>query len=100
MKRARALVAFFNGSTQATDLLERLQREGKEDYIVSLIQDIITRWWSTYSMIQRLLRLRKYVDLCFEKNFVPSGFALSVDDWTVLSQILKVPQHVKTFLDY
>ena len=62
MRKARALVHSFVASSQLNDLLKSLQTNlppGKKP--VTVIPDILTRWWSTYSMIERLLRLRTYI---------------------------------------
>ena len=50
----------FNSSSQATKKLLGKQVEGRA---VKLIQEVTTRWWSTYSMCDRLLRLKIYLSL-------------------------------------
>jgi len=54
---------FFNSSPQATIELLGMQVEGRA---VKLIQDVTTRWWSTYAMCDQLLRLMTY--LCLLEN--------------------------------
>jgi hypothetical protein len=60
LKACRNLANFFNASSQATQKLLGKQVEGKA---VKPIQDVTTRWWSTYSMCDRLLRLKIYLAL-------------------------------------
>ncbi len=48
---------FFNSSMQAMGKLVSKQQVGRA---VKPIQDIATRWWSTYSMVERLIRLKAY----------------------------------------
>jgi hypothetical protein len=38
------------------------------DRAVRPIQDVVTRWWSTYSMIERLLRLKIYLAILEEEG--------------------------------
>jgi hypothetical protein len=60
LKACCNLVNFFNSSSQATRKLLAKQVEGRA---VKPIQDVTTRWWSTYSVCDRLLRLKIYFSL-------------------------------------
>jgi hypothetical protein len=51
---------FFYSSSQATKKLLAKQVEGRD---VKPIQDVTTRWWSTYSMCDWLLQLKIYFSL-------------------------------------
>ena len=56
MKAARKLVEFFNKSSQPqANLLTIQEMLFANKPILKPIQDVVTRWWSTYSMIERLL---------------------------------------------
>ena len=55
LKACRNQVNFFNLSSQATTKLIGKQVEGRA---VKAIQDVTTRWWSTYAMCDWLLRLK------------------------------------------
>ena len=56
MKAARKLVAFFNQSSQAqANLLTMQEILFPDKPLLKPIQDVVTRWWSTYSMLERLL---------------------------------------------
>jgi hypothetical protein len=65
MSKAREIVEYFNKLTQQTSKLLNLQKEsnlaiysGHEFYAKKLLQDIITRWWSSYCMLKRLRFLK------------------------------------------
>jgi hypothetical protein len=60
MTAARALVGHFSSSPQAEQRLLNLQPTGRP---IKCIQDVSTRWWSTYSMCERLVRLKPYFAL-------------------------------------
>jgi hypothetical protein len=49
MSVCRSIVNFFNSSTQAMAKLLSKQQAGRA---VKPIQDVATRWWSTYSMVE------------------------------------------------
>ena len=56
MEDARHLVGHFMKSTQAMDNLLQDQNRSKP---LKVIQDVTTRWWSTLSMIDRLITLQE-----------------------------------------
>jgi hypothetical protein len=60
LRACQSLVNFFSSSSQATKKLLGKQAEGRA---VKPIQDVTARWWSTYSMCDRLLRLKIYFSL-------------------------------------
>ena len=65
MKNARAIVQYFNKSTQATKKLKDQQQESSlVKYIgkpLNILQDVKTRWWSTYRMMKRLRFLQEAI---------------------------------------
>ena len=84
LKIARSLVATFNHSSQLTEELLKLQRDRLEP-AVKLIQDVPTRWWSTYAMVLRLLRLKVHINAMapHSDKFVD----LNHEQWTLLEGI-------------
>ena len=64
MKKCRAIVGFFNSSTQQLEHLFNAQRidptlcptEGNKALV--FFEDIVTRWWSTFNMLERLVKLK------------------------------------------
>ncbi len=60
MMAARELVQHFKHSSQTEAILLGKQVAGRA---VKPIQDVETRWWSTYSMCSRLKRLKPYLEM-------------------------------------
>ena len=56
-----------------------------------VFQDVITRWWSTYRMIDRLLKLKKCMINCANPQntmgYVQCAHHLSSDQWTMLEAL-------------
>lgn len=71
ISKVKEIVTFFKRSLKASDELRRLQyANGKTEgtaLIVRLIQDVSTRWNSTYEMLQRFLALSDLVGLALLK---------------------------------
>jgi hypothetical protein len=83
LKAARKLVGHFKHSSQRSKALFDAQEKGKE---LKLLQDVSTRWWSVYAMIDRLLQLKPYLDiLVLGKKIEPH---LSYQQWALLTDVL------------
>jgi hypothetical protein len=82
LKACRNLVNFFNSSSQATKKLLGKQVEGRA---VKVIQDVTTRWWSTYSMCDRLLRLKIYLSLLENEGDLPCN--LTDSQWLIVRDL-------------
>ena len=90
LKACRDIVNFFNSSTQAMQKLLGKQAQGRA---VKPIQDVVTRWWSTYSMLTRLLRLMTYLQLLEEEgenrcNLTPAQWVIVKDLAALLSPFM------------
>jgi hypothetical protein len=83
MKICRELVNFFNSSPQAMKKLHSKQVQGRE---LNPIQDVTTRWWSTYSMCERLIRLRPYLSLLENEGEV-NFTNLSNSQWIIVEDL-------------
>ena len=109
VKMARKLVMFFNKSTQAMaklKLAQQLLSSGHNNnnsdssvVSVSLLQDVVTRWWSTHRMIKRLLELKDSVVFCFsgvgpcninEDKKEACEWELTELQWKTLGHVVKV----------
>jgi hypothetical protein len=90
MKAARALVGHFSHSTQANDLLLRIQTSLGIQRAISVIQDVATRWWSTYQMCKRLLELKQYIELMRAQDNINPSLMLSETQWTVIKEVTKL----------
>jgi hypothetical protein len=55
------------------------------DRAVRPIKDVVTRWWSTYSMIERLLRLKIYLAILEEKGDLTIN--LTEVQWNIVADL-------------
>lgn len=85
MAKARDLVGHFSSSSQAEEILLSKQVAGSA---VKCIQDVTTRWWSTYSMCERLLRLKPYLNLMEVEGTLDKN--LNDDQWIVIKDTVTV----------
>jgi hypothetical protein len=84
MAACRSIVTFFNSSSQAT---EKLKEKSKSRLGVALtvVQDVVTRWWSTYSMCERLLRLKNTLTVMHLDGDM--RLFLTQDQWTIVADM-------------
>jgi hypothetical protein len=52
---------------------------------VKPIQDVATRWWSTYSMVERLIRLKAYLAILSEEGELDIN--LNDDQWIIATNL-------------
>lgn len=93
MSKARKIVEYFSKSTQQTAKLINFQKLGTLPIYggpgyrpKKLLQDCITRWWSSYRMLKRL-RLCKPALLCLHAAGEIKCEMLDDVQWLVLEQI-------------
>jgi zinc finger BED domain-containing protein 1 (E3 SUMO-protein ligase ZBED1) len=90
----RKLVGYFKSSAQATEALINFQNasnaynQSPNFKAVTVIQDVSTRWWSTWSMCQRLLRLKNYFKMMIQSNSLSEDYMLSEEQWTIVSEVV------------
>ncbi len=84
MSACRAIVNVFNSSTQATQKLKE-KSKARLGVALGVIQDVCTRWWSTYSRCERLLRLKTILVVMH----LDGDIRLSLTDlqWTVVQDM-------------
>jgi len=87
LRKVRMIVAYFRRSTQAMGELRNLYhfqflgeggadkpdapapgKKGRLSRDFGMVQDVITRWWSTYSMLERFLFLKKDIKEYSHRN--------------------------------
>lgn len=73
-------------SCQATELLKLKQGMNPLD----VIQDVVTRWWSTYRMLERLLYLRPYLQLMVRENLLHASLNLTGEQWQVVEDLCAI----------
>jgi hypothetical protein len=105
LRKAREFTTVLNHSTQLFDKLKQLQQEDDENAnIVGLVNDTVTRCWSTYNLIERMLRLKEPIKkLLYNEIFDDTQNDTSIlhkchmnkDDWKFLADIKHVHQPFK-----
>ncbi len=93
MSKARKIVEYFSKSTQQTAKLIDFQSSGtlpiysENGYRPKrLLQDCITRWWSTYQML-KCLKLCKPALVCLHVAGSVHCEMLNEEQWVLLEQI-------------
>jgi len=84
MAACRTLVNYFNSSPQAITKLLAKQQEGRA---LKPIQDVSTRWWSTFSIVERLIRLKAYFTVVLDDEGELDFKNLSVEQWSILNDV-------------
>jgi len=105
LKKVRRLVGFFNKSTQARTELQNIQKEQAKttSHQVDIIQDVVTRWWSTLAMLDRLFHLRESLIIYASRHPFPKASRsseksvemLSHDEWEALDMLRAVLEPFK-----
>ena len=93
-KKCKDIITFFNQSTKASDKLEEVQRQlGLPE--AKLIQDVETRWNSTFYMFQRIVELQEAITttLCLQGR---NEMCLSAADKEHLKKTIDVLQPFET----
>ena len=85
MKSCRALVGHFSSSPLAEKMLLEKQKQNPTCRPVGVIQDVATRWWSTFLMLERLLRLKAYFTLMEVEGLITCN--LTDEQWITASDI-------------
>lgn len=90
-KCRRLVVAYKNSPILERELEKEYKRLNRHSQKSSLIMDVATRWWSTHSMLERLLEFRVALSFVYvanresmRKKKVPD---LTDDEWTFVEQL-------------
>ena len=97
MLKARELVAHINHSSQKGLLFKNAQ-VARNETVFSLIQDVATRWWSTYLMISRLNERQIAITRMVEDNYLEEY--LETDDWEYLKNLEVLLEPFKYVQEY
>ena len=89
LAHCRKLVGFFHQSYKMTYELREKQQQLKIKQH-KLIQDCVTRWGSTLSMIERILEQRLVVCAVFIENINDCTLILTANEFTVLEELASV----------
>ena len=86
MVRVRALIGHFSSSNQASEALLAVQSRRDPSWRPKkVIQDVRTRWWSTYAAIERLILLKPYLNILEVEGHLKCN--LVDEDWEVLREV-------------
>ena len=88
IKSAKAIVAFYNRSTKATERLKELQEQLSLPNH-KLIKDCPTRWNSTYYMLQRLLEQKPAITVMCASSTGPR-VSLSASEWRMMKELVEI----------
>jgi hypothetical protein len=100
IKKARRLMEHFNKSNQQLAKLKE-QQKNMDTYNIKetlgVVVDVVTQWWSTYSMCERLLYLQPALAaMAVDKNKLAYLILLNETDW---KKIRQAHQLLKPFKD-
>jgi hypothetical protein len=98
MKKARCLVEHFSKSNQQLAKLDEQQKNmdnysGKQ--AAGVVVDVVTKWWSTYSMCAWLIHLQPALAAMAVDNKLSDYILLNETDWKMLRQVHKLLEPLK-----
>ena len=86
MKKCREIIGHFNQSNQMNEVLRAAQLSlARDKPPLQLIQDVVTRWWSTQTMLARLIKLK--APLRFALNGHRMEDLLHDSDWAAIEMV-------------
>ena len=92
MMKTRAINGYFETSTQTMGKLLSFQRSSNieeynnQDRTKKTLQDVITRWWSTFRSLRRFRWLKKAIKVIIATEQVMLD-DLTTEEWLLLHQI-------------
>lgn len=88
LKKCRAIVGHYKHSTYATGKLRDLQSQMNLS-ILKVKQDVSTRWNSSLTMIERLLKIK--IPLTASMSSLPRApNCLNASEWEIISDCIKI----------
>jgi hypothetical protein len=101
LKKARDLVSHINSSTAAKEKLAKAQQTvNPTGFVYKLLQDVVTRWGSTFKLVERVIQLRDPIKETFHQEFrnrttvnqptLLEKYSLSNEDFDGLCNILHI----------
>ena len=87
-EKGRIIVGFFHQSTVASDTLEKTQKFYQIQVPLKLIQDVVTRWNSSYDMFERLVHLKRELTVSLIE-LEREDINFTTNEWEIVIQIAK-----------
>jgi hypothetical protein len=84
MAACRSIVTFFYSSSQATEKLKEKSKT-RLGAALTVIQDVVTHWWSTYSMCEQLLHLKNILTVIHLDGDI--RLHLTEAQWTIVTNM-------------
>jgi len=98
VRKARDLVSYVNSSVLATEKIRAKQAQDPDCTVFKLLSDVETRWWSTHTLVERVLKLKDTLVDVFANEFrfrdspnqltALEKLQLTDDDFLALSDVL------------
>lgn len=89
LKKVKSIVTFFKRSNNATQLLLKYQKQTGVTQPKKLLQDVVTRWNSTYFMVERFVLLKDAVKHALALSDTEHA-PLTSDEWETCKQLSEV----------
>ena len=99
MRKCRALIELFNSSCQKEELLLKQQSimgHYRNKQPLKAIQDVVTRWWSTYSALTRLVYLKPAINSLLADKELKNEQCLSDTEWKVVETVIDILKPFKS----
>ena len=87
--KCRNICSHFHRSPKSCQTLHQLQKTLQKK-ILSVVQDVVTRWNSTYMMLKRMLELKEEMVLYLMDKKNSIEYSLSSDDWELIEKIVEL----------
>jgi hypothetical protein len=79
-------------SIQLSEHLRKVQLQNEVVRPLKMIQDVVTRWWSTYQMIQRFLSLGTFLDILAGRGLKQQTEMVTASEMEELKQLERILQ--------
>lgn len=95
-EKVKSIVEFFKRSTNASENLNKMQEQLGFTPTLTLIQDVVTRWNSTFDMFQRFVNLK--IPIISTLSNLNCDVELSLNDWSTLTQSFSILEWFKEII--
>ncbi len=87
IKACRDVATFYNKSVIATEQLQDSQTNAGRTNPLRVHPDVTTRWWSTFTLVSRLVELKRYLNALHSLK----GYkTLTNAQWSFVTQLIHV----------